>query len=156
MLLPDHRIRALVEAGELGIDPWWPHLLQPASVDVTLGDQFIINGEPRRACELILFPGSFALAHTRQHISLPPDLAAQVDGKSTWGRRGLLIHSTAGWIDPGFQGQITLELSNVSSQKIVLTPGVPIAQLVVFRMESAAERPYAGKYQGQTGVTPAR
>jgi dCTP deaminase len=96
------------------------------------------------------------LGHTTERVRIPDYLAAQVDGKSTWGRRGLLIHSTAGWIDPGFEGQITLELSNVSSEKIVLTAGVPIAQLVIFRMESAAERPYSGKYQGQTGVTPAR
>jgi dCTP deaminase len=155
MLLPDHRIRALVEAGELGISPWRPELLQPASVDVTRGSQFVVNGAPRW-CEVTLHPGRFVLGHTTERVRIPDYLAAQVDGKSTWGRRGLLIHSTAGWIDPGFEGQITLELSNVSSEKIVLTAGVPIAQLVIFRMESAAERPYSGKYQGQTGVTPAR
>jgi hypothetical protein len=101
---PDHRIRALVEAGELGISLWRSELLQPASVDVTLGSQSVVNGGPRW-CEVALHPSRFVQGHTTEHVRIPDYLAAQVDGKSTWGRRGLLIHSTAGGSSPGSEAR---------------------------------------------------
>lgn len=187
MLLPDHRIRALAESGRLVIHPWRPDLLQPASIDVTLGDEFVWRGrddmrllptvtvapwarsnrsvaqwvEHRHAGPLDLLPGQFVLATTREYVALPDDISAQVDGKSTWGRRGLMIHCTAGWVDAGFRGTITLEVANLSQEIIPLTPGDPIGQIKFFRMEAPADRPYGhpslqSRYQGQLGATPAR
>jgi dCTP deaminase len=107
--------------------------------------------------QVTLHPGAFLLASTVELVRLGPGLAAQLDGVSTNGRLGLMVHSTAGWVDPGFYGQLTLELSNVNPRwPIVLTPGMRIAQLCVFRCSSPAITPYRGRYQGQTGPWAAR
>lgn len=181
MLLPDHEIRALLAAGEV-LRPHDLALIQPASVDVRLGSRFEVFGTsqayyvidpsrsqpdltrtviPRGDDALVLHPGELALGATLETVTVPPGLAVQLNGKSSLGRLGLVVHSTAGWIDPGFCGQVTLELSCLAPLPILLRPGMPIAQLSFFRLESAAQRPYGApglgsRYQGQQGPTPAR
>lgn len=170
VLLPDHEIRAAIEAGHVGVDPYDPSLVQPASIDVRLGESLLLfrkgPGETDKIVippddGFILKPGGFVLACTLEAFTLPPDIAGRIEGKSSVGRLGLLVHSTAGWIDPGFTGQVTLELSNVAPSPVRLWPGMRIGQLCLFRMSSAAERPYGSpglgsRYQGQRGPTPAR
>jgi dCTP deaminase len=173
MLLPDHEIAAAVEAGRIGIDPWDPRLVQPASLDIRVGEEFTArvyepapdeNSVGRWVTRVHhgpfdLRPGKFALAHTLETVTLPADLAGRVEGKSSLGRLGLIIHTTAGWIDPGFTGEITLELRNVAEETIPLVPGQRIGQLNFMRLTSPAKRPYGSPglgshYQGQRGVTP--
>jgi dCTP deaminase len=181
VILTDSGIRWQVEAGTLRIDPFNEDLLQPASLDVTLGNRFVVfdrhereyvdprNPELNRgrvvevggAQPFILHPGGFALGYTTERISLPVNLAAQLAGKSSLGRCGLQLHATAGWIDPGFDGQLTLELSNVNSQPIRLWPGDPIGQVCFIKCDGDCWRPYGhpdrqSRYQGQEGPTPAR
>lgn len=181
MLLPDHEILTAVESGRVGIDPWDPSLVQPASLDVRLGEEFraricdpatleITNGASkvlvRRSEDRVhrgpidLLPGQFVLAHTLETITLPADIAARVEGKSSLARLGLLTHATAGFADPGFSGQITLELFNLSQENIPLVPGQPIGQLCFIPLTSPAKRPYGspgvGHYQGQTGARASR
>lgn len=181
MLLSDHDIRDAVETGRLGIDPFDPALIQPSSVDVRMDKFFrvfnnskythidpklempdlttlveVADGEP-----FVLHPGEFVLASTLETFSLPADLAGRLEGKSSLGRLGLLTHSTAGFIDPGFSGHITLELSNVANLPISLWPGMKVGQLALFAMTSPAETPYGtgalgSKYQGQRGPTPSK
>lgn len=181
MLLSDRDIRAELDSGHLGIDPFDPELVQPSSVDVRLDSLFRVfnntrythidpalqqdeltslvqvpEGEP-----FVLHPGEFVLGSTMERCSLPADLAGRLEGKSSLGRLGLLTHSTAGFIDPGFDGHITLELSNVANLPITLWPGMKIGQLCLFRLTSPAENPYGSakvgsKYQGQRGPTPSR
>jgi dCTP deaminase len=181
MLLSDRDIRAEVEAGRLAVEPWDPVLVQPSSVDVRLDRIFrVFNNsrythidpalqqddlttvvEPEGDEPFVLHPGEFVLGSTLEVVTLPDDLAGRLEGKSSLGRLGLLTHSTAGFIDPGFTGHITLELSNVANLPITLWPGMKIGQLCLFRLSSPAEHPYGSaiygsRYQGQRGPTPSR
>lgn len=181
VLLSDRDIRAALAAGHLGIEPFDPALVQPSSVDVRLDRYFRVFNNSRythidpalQQDELttlveaedgqpfVLHPGEFVLGSTLERCDLPDDLAGRLEGKSSLGRLGLLTHSTAGFIDPGFTGHITLELSNVANLPITLWPGMKIGQLCLFRLSSPAENPYgsaavASKYQGQRGPTPSR
>jgi dCTP deaminase len=179
MVLPDHEIRRLVEEGRIGIDPYDPALLQPSSLDVRVDRLFRVfrnsrypyidvRQEQPELTELveiddeepfILHPGEFVLGSTLETVRLPDDLVARLEGKSSLGRLGLLIHSTAGFIDPGFDGHVTLELSNVANLPITIYPGMKIGQLSFVQMAAPAETPYGAgplgsKYQGQRGPTP--
>ena len=181
MLLSDRDIRAEIDAGRVVLDPWDPAMVQPSSVDVRLDKFFRLfdnhkypvidpaedQPELTRLVEVdpadgfVLHPGEFVLGSTLEQVTLPDDLAARVEGKSSLGRLGLLTHSTAGFIDPGFSGHITLELSNVANLPITLWPGMKIGQLCLIRLSSPAENPYGSaavgsKYQGQRGPTPSR
>jgi dCTP deaminase len=181
MLLSDRDIRAEIDAGRVGVAPFDPGMVQPSSVDVRLDrffrvfenhryphiDPSIEQPDLTRAIEapdeepFILHPGEFALASTYEVITLPDDVAGRLEGKSSLGRLGLLTHSTAGFIDPGFSGHVTLELSNVATLPIKLWPGMKIGQLCLFRLSSPAEHPYGSavygsRYQGQRGPTPSR
>ncbi len=157
MILSDTDIAQRLADGSLMIDPLDYSIdpIQPASVDLRLSDCKLSNGTRW------IFPGEFLLASTLETVRIPPDLVAQVNGKSSLGRLGLSVHITAGFIDPGFQGQITLELHNCSNASIRLERRMKICQLVVQRLTSPAERPYGhptrrSKYQNQTGITPSR
>ena len=181
MLLNDRDIIAAVESGRLVVDPWDAELLQPSSVDVRLDRYFrVFNNtqythidpglqqdeltsliEPKGDDPFVLHPGEFVLGSTLEVVTLPDDLAGRLEGKSSLGRLGLLTHSTAGFIDPGFTGHLTLELSNVANLPIMLWPGMKIGQLCLFRLSSAARNPYGSaaagsRYQGQRGPTPSR
>ncbi|HEX3336375.1 MAG TPA: dCTP deaminase [Jatrophihabitans sp.] len=181
MLLSDRDIRAEVEAGRMSVEPWDAGLVQPSSVDVRLDrffrvfnnsrythidpsiqqDELTALVEPEGDEPFVLHPGEFVLGSTLEIVTLPDDLAGRLEGKSSLGRLGLLTHSTAGFIDPGFSGHITLELSNVANLPIILWPGMKIGQLCVFRLSSPAEHPYGSaiygsRYQGQRGPTPSR
>ena len=181
MLLSDRDLTAELKAGNLGIEPFEPALVQPSSIDFRLDHMFrVFNNhlythiDPAiRQDELtalvevadgeafVLHPGEFVLASTLEVITLGNSLAGRVEGKSSLGRLGLLTHSTAGFIDPGFSGHITLELSNVANLPIKLWPGMKIGQLCIMRLSSEAEHPYGSavygsRYQGQRGPTPSR
>ena len=181
MLLSDIDIENFIDAGEINITPYNRSLLQPSSIDVRLGRQFRIFNSHRYThidpaqeqdelttlVELssfgcfILHPGEFALASTKETITLPDTVAARLEGKSSLGRLGLMNHSTAGFIDPGFSGQITLELSNVSNLPIKLYPGMRIGQVCFFPLYSPVKHPYgdeclASKYQHQRGPPPSQ
>lgn len=181
MLLSDREIKARVAAGELGLDPFDPSLIQPASIDVRLDrffrvfnnsrythiDPSIQQDELTELAEVadgdafVLHPGEFVLGSTFEEVSLPGDLAGRLEGKSSLGRLGLLTHSTAGFIDPGFTGHITLELSNAANLPITLWPGMKVGQLCLFSLTSPSEHPYGSaiygsRYQGQRGPTPSR
>lgn len=161
MQLPDWRIAECIASGEIGLDPFVIDNIQPASIDIRLGDQFrtengLLFGVRKGLCEA-LYPNQFLLGHTLEHLSLPAWLAARVEGKSSIGRRGIAIHVTAGFVDPGFEGQLTLELKNMSTTKqFQLWPGMLIAQISFHELSDAARRPYGhpdlgSHYQGQTG-----
>ncbi len=181
MLLSDRDIRARIEAGLVVLDPFDPGMVQPSSVDVRLDRYFRLFDNHKypaidpaeeqpdltRLVEVaaddpfILHPGEFVLASTLETVSLPDDLAARVEGKSSLGRLGLLTHATAGFVDPGFNGHVTLELSNVATLPIRLWPGMKIGQLCFFELSSPAEHPYGSAkrgshYQGQRGPTASR
>ncbi|MCY9786999.1 dCTP deaminase [Nocardiopsis sp. EMB25] len=181
MLLSDRDIRSEIDAGRVRIDPFDPGLVQPSSIDVRLDRYFRVfenhkyphidpsveQPDLTRLVEtdgdeaFVLHPGEFVLASTYEVVSLPDDIASRLEGKSSLGRLGLLTHSTAGFIDPGFSGHVTLELSNVATLPIKLYPGMKIGQLCMFRLSSAAEHPYGSarygsRYQGQRGPTPSR
>jgi dCTP deaminase len=181
MLLSDRDLLGEIESGRLGIDPFDRTLVQPSSVDVRLDRFFrVFNNyrythidpaeqqddltalvEPAAGDPFVLHPGEFVLGSTFEIVTLPDTLAGRLEGKSSLGRLGLLTHSTAGFIDPGFTGHITLELSNVANLPITLWPGMKIGQLCLFRLSSAAEFPYGSavygsRYQGQRGPTPSR
>ena len=181
MLLSDRYLRAELAAGRLGIDPFDPQLIQPSSIDVRLDRLFRVFNNSRythidpaqqqdELTELVevadgdpfvLHPGEFVLGATLERLALPDDLAGRLEGKSSLGRLGLLTHSTAGFIDPGFDGHITLEPSNVANLPITLWPGMKIGQLCLFRLSSPAETPYGSarvgsKYQGQRGPTASK
>ena len=181
MLLSDRDLHEAISSGRLGLTPYDRAMLQPASVDVRLDRQFRVfenhrtsridpaqeqpeltrlvepgDGEP-----FVLHPGEFVLASTYELVSLPDDLAARLEGKSSLGRLGLVTHSTAGFIDPGFEGHVTLELSNLATLPILLWPGMKVGQLAVFQMTGPAEFPYGSavrgsRYQGQRGPTASR
>lgn len=164
-MLCDATIRSLVRDDDIVIKPLPQHrAFQPASVDLRLGSQFwLITSDGvlslRPVDDVVtLEPGDCVLGHTEEWIGLPADIVGRVEGKSTWGRRFLMVHSTAGFIDPGFTGQITLELKNISPRKIELRVGVAIAQISFERLDKPAARPYGhpelnSHYQGQTGAT---
>ena len=167
MILSDGELRDLIRKGELEIEPLEDLQIQPASVDITLGNTFsIIEDLPGGIIvpksdiaykvittdKYLLLPGQFVLATTREYIKLPNNLTAFVEGRSSWGRLGLFIQN-AGWVDPGFEGEITLELFNANKCAIELSEGLRIGQLVFAQMKRDAEKPYVGKYQGQKTAT---
>jgi len=179
MVLADRTIRRLIADGRIEIDPYDETLMQPSSLDVRVDRLFRVfrnsrypfidvKADQSDLTELvevaddepfILHPGEFVLGSTLERVKLPDDLVARLEGKSSLGRLGLLIHSTAGFIDPGFDGHVTLELSNVASLPITIYPGMKIGQLSFVQMTEPAERPYGStgmgsKYQGQRGPTP--
>lgn len=181
VLLSDRDIRAEIASGRVGCEPFTEAMIQPSSVDVRL-DKFFRTFENHKysvidpsieQAELtrevvaegsepfILHPGEFVLASTYEVITLPDDIAGRLEGKSSLGRLGLLTHSTAGFIDPGFSGHITLELSNVANLPVKLFPGMKIGQLCLIKLSSPAEHPYGSekygsRYQGQRGPTASR
>ncbi|MFB7905349.1 dCTP deaminase [Kitasatospora sp. NPDC056076] len=181
MLLSDKDIRTEIDLGRVALDPFDPSMIQPSSIDVRLDRFFRVFEnhkyphidpseeqpdltrlvEPDGDEAFILHPGEFVLASTYEVITLPDDVASRLEGKSSLGRLGLLTHSTAGFIDPGFSGHVTLELSNVATLPIKLYPGMKIGQLCLFRLSSPSEHPYGSarygsRYQGQRGPTPSR
>ncbi len=181
MVLSDRAIRRLVEDGRIGIEPYDATLMQPSSLDVRVDRLFRVFRNSRypyidvkleqeeltervevAADEaFILPPGEFVLGSTLERVRLPDDLVARLEGKSSLGRLGLLIHSTAGFIDPGFDGHVTLELSNVANLPITIYPSMKIGQLSFMQLSEPAETPYGSgqlgsKYQGQRGPTPSR
>ena len=181
MVLSDRMISRLVAEGRIGIDPFDDALVQPSSVDVRADRYFRVFRNARypyidvkRPMEdltelveidddgpFILHPGEFVLGSTLERVTLPDDLVARLEGKSSLGRLGLLIHSTAGFIDPGWDGHVTLELSNVANLPITIYVGMKIGQLSIVQMTDPAESPYGSsglgsKYKGQTGPTPSR
>jgi dCTP deaminase len=181
VVLSDRTIAALIADGRIEIDPYDDALLQPSSVDVRVDRYFRVFHNARypyidvkepqeeltEQVELtderafILHPGEFVLGSTLERVKLPDDLVARLDGKSSLGRLGLLIHSTAGFIDPGFDGHVTLELSNVANLPITIYHGMKIGQLSFMQLSEPASAPYGSsglgsKYQGQRGPTPSR
>lgn len=181
MLLSDRDLRKELDEGRLELDPLDAAMIQPSSIDVRLDrffrvfdnskythidpsqqqDELTSPVEVRDDDPFVLHPGEFVLGSTYESVRLPEDLAGRLEGKSSLGRLGLLTHSTAGFIDPGFTGHITLELSNVANLPITLWPGMKIGQLCLFRLSSPAEHPYGSqaagsRYQGQRGPTPSR
>ena len=181
MLLSDGDIRKQLDAGRIKLNPLTLDLLQPSSIDVRLDRFFRLfdnhkypfidpreqQDELTRFVEVasdeafILHPGEFVLGSTFEYVSLPNDIAARLEGKSSLGRLGLLTHSTAGFVDPGFEGHVTLELSNVATLPIKLWPGMKIGQLCFFQLSSPSENPYGSekygsRYQGQRGPTASR
>lgn len=181
MILSDRTMREAIAAGRIVIDPFDESMIQPSSIDMRL-DRFFrvflnhtmpvidVKQNLEELTQLVeitddqpfvLHPGEFVLGATYERIGVPDDLVARVEGKSSLGRLGLLIHSTAGFIDAGFDGHITLELSNVATLPIKLWPGMKIGQLCFFRLSSPAEHPYGAevygsRYQNQRGPTPSR
>jgi dCTP deaminase len=180
-VLSDGTIVRLVEEGRIKIDPWDAGMVQPASLDLRLGDSFrvfhnhkvtaidlreppanlteqikIAEGEP-----FVIHPGEFCLGRTLEHVQLPDDIVARIEGKSSIGRLGLIVHATAGFCDPGWRGTLTLELNNLTRVPIRLYAGLPIAQLSFMTLDAPAERPYGheqlgSKYQGQVEATESR
>ncbi|MEZ5084826.1 MAG: dCTP deaminase [Tessaracoccus sp.] len=181
MLLSDRDILAEVASGGIHLDPWDEAMVQPASVDVRIDTFFRVFEnhryatidpaeeqpeltrlvEPPAGEPFILHPGEFVLASTLELVTLGTSVAARLEGKSSLGRLGILTHSTAGFIDPGFSGHVTLELSNMATLPVKLWPGMKIGQLCFFRLTSPPENPYGSekygsRYQGQRGPTPSR
>ena len=180
-VLSDGTIRRLVDEGRIVIDPWDPEMVQPASVDVRLGGSFRVfhnhriqvidledppsdltehvevgDGEP-----FVIHPGEFVLGRTHEIVEIPTDIVCRIEGKSSLGRLGLIVHATAGFVDPGFKGSLTLEITNFNSVPIVLRPGLPIAQLSFMALDRDAERPYGhpelgSHYHGQVEATESR
>lgn len=181
MLLSDRDILDQINQGRIGLDPYDPAMIQPSSIDVRLDRLFRVfdnhkyphidpaadQSDLTREVEIsgdetfVLHPGEFVLGSTYEFVTLPNDIAARLEGKSSLGRLGLLTHSTAGFIDPGFTGHVTLELANVATLPIILYPGMKIGQLGFFTLSSPADHPYGSAeygshYQGQRGPTPSR
>lgn len=181
MILSDRDIRAEIDAGRILIEPFVPEAVQPSSVDLHLGNRFRVFRNNRTAVidprveqpeltelveisgdePFILHPGEFALGATFERVGLPDDLVARLEGKSSLGRLGLLIHSTAGYVDPGWEGTLTLELSNVANLPIKLYDGMKIGQISFQRMTSPVEVAYGderlgSRYRGQTDPTASR
>ena len=180
-VLSDGTIRRLVADGRVVIDPWDPDMVQPASVDLRLGDSFRVfhnhlapaidlDRPPEHLTELIVIdsgksfvihPGEFVLGATLERVQLPDDVVARIEGKSSLGRLGLIVHATAGFVDPGFAGTLTLEITNLTRIPIILWPGKPIAQLSFMALDRPAERPYGhpelgSHYHGQVAATESR
>ena len=180
-VLSDGTIRRLVEDGRIKIDPWDEALVQPASVDLRLGDSFrVFHNHRVTAIDLrdppsdlteqvivdedepfVIHPGEFALGRTMEWVELPDDIVARIEGKSSLGRLGLIVHATAGFCDPGWKGTLTLELANLTRVPILLYHGLAIAQLSFMALDVPAERPYGHEelgshYQGQVDATASR
>ena len=177
-VLSDGTIRRLVEDGRIVVDPWDPELVQPASVDLRLGNSFrVFHNHRTTAIDLrepptnltegvsgemfVIHPGEFVLGVTAEYVELPDDIVARIEGKSSLGRLGLIVHATAGFVDPGFKGTLTLEITNLTRVPIKLYPGLLIAQLSFMTLDAPAERPYGSEalgshYQGQTAATESR
>ena len=170
MILSDKTIKRMIEEKSLVIEPVDDEQIQPASVDIRLGNTFSVVEDTSSgiitlgdeigyktitADKYLIMPGQFVLATTKEYFELPDDLTAFVDGRSSLGRMGLFIQN-AGWVDPGFKGEITLELFNANRCAIELTAGRRVGQLVFAKMDDKALRPYDGKYQGQRGATGSR
>jgi dCTP deaminase len=181
VLLSDRDILAEIRAKRISVEPYDEAMIQPSSIDFRLDRYFRVFEnhryphidpaadqsdltrmvEPDGDEPFILHPGEFVLGSTHEVVTLPDDIAARVEGKSSLGRLGLLTHATAGFVDPGFSGHVTLELANVATLPIKLYPGMKIGQLCFFRLSSPAEHPYGSakygsRYQGQRGPTPSR
>lgn len=181
MILSDRSIREEVASQRILIEPFDDSCVQPSSVDLHVDRYFrVFRNHTQRVIDvkddqeeltelievfedeaLILHPGEFVLGSTSERIGLPEDLVGRLEGKSSLGRLGLLIHTTAGFVDPGFTGYLTLELSNVANLPITVYPGMKIGQISFLRMTTSAEHPYGSselgsKYQGQRGPTPSR
>ncbi len=181
MVLSDRTIREEIAAGRLVIDPFEDRFVQPASVDLRLGREFRVfrnyrlpyidvKKEMPELTELevidegtpfILHPGEFVLAVTLERVEIPDDIVGRLDGKSSLGRLGLIVHSTAGFVDPGFKGRLTLELTNVANLPITLYYAMSVSQISFSRLSTPADRPYGSaasgsKYQGQSGPEPSR
>ncbi|NQY56231.1 MAG: dCTP deaminase [Ilumatobacteraceae bacterium] len=183
MILSDRTMREQIATGRIVIEPFDDALIQPSSIDVRISPLFrvfrnhtravidvkqdmadlteLIELDPDSDDPFILHPGEFVLGSTLERIGMPNDIVGRVDGKSSLGRLGLLIHSTAGFVDPGFDGHITLELANVASLPITLYPGMKIGQISFMQMTTPADEPYGAsalgsKYHGQRGPTPSR
>ncbi len=180
-VLSDGTIRRLVADGHVRIDPWDDAMVQPASVDLRLGTSFRVfhnhritaidlADPPRNLTEhveveddesFVIHPGEFVLGRTQEHVELPNDIVARIEGKSSLGRLGLIVHATAGFVDPGFKGTLTLEITNLTRVPIILWPGKPIAQLSFMALDRPAERPYGhpdlgSHYHGQVEATESR
>jgi len=180
-VLSDGTITRLVEEGRIKIDPWDPALVQPASVDLRLGDTFRVfhnhrvtsidlRQPPENLTEevrisegesFVIHPGEFCLGRTLEWVELPPDIVARIEGKSSLGRLGLIVHATAGFCDPGWNGTLTLELHNLTRVPIKLYPGLLIAQLSFMSLDAPAVHPYGSAalgshYQGQREATESR
>ena len=180
-VLSDGTIRRLVDEGRVRIEPWDPGMVQPASVDVRLGNSFRVfhnfrvpaidlADPPRNLTELVevadgesfvIHPGEFVLGRTEEWVELPDDIVARIEGKSSLGRLGLIVHATAGFVDPGWKGTLTLEITNLTRVPIVLWPGKPIAQVSFMTLDRPAERPYGhpdlgSHYHGQVDATESR
>ena len=180
-VLSDGTIRRLVEDGHIRIDPWDPAMVQPASVDLRLGTSFrVFHNHRITAVDLgdppselteqvviedggtfVIHPGEFCLGRTEEWVELPDDVVARIEGKSSLGRLGLIVHATAGFVDPGFKGTLTLEIANLTRVPIKLYTGLPIAQLSFMTLDEPAEHPYGSPelgshYQGQTAATESR
>jgi dCTP deaminase len=181
LVLSDRTIREEISAGRLVIDPFDDRLVQPASVDLRLGREFRVFRNYRlpyidvkkempeltelevieESVPFILHPGEFVLAVTLERVEIPDDLVGRLDGKSSLGRLGLIVHSTAGFVDPGFKGRLTLELTNVANLPITLYYSMPVSQISFARLSTPADQPYGAgargsKYQGQAGPEPSR
>jgi dCTP deaminase len=179
VVLSDRTIRAEIDSGRIVIEPFDPELIQPSSIDVRVDRRFRVFHNARYPYidvrqpmddlteavtveedrPFILHPGEFVLGQTLERVTLPDDLVARLEGKSSLGRLGLLIHSTAGFVDSGFSGNLTLELSNVANLPITIYHGMPIGQISFMRMDGPVENPYGSrgnKYQGQVEPTPSR
>jgi dCTP deaminase len=180
-VLSDGTIRRLVEDGRIRIDPWDPAMVQPASVDLRLGNSFrVFHNHRITAVDLgdppselteqvivddggtfVIHPGEFCLGRTLEWVELPDDVLARVEGKSSLGRLGLIVHATAGFVDPGWKGTLTLEFANLTRIPIKLAPGLAIAQLSFMGLDAPAQRPYGSPglcshYQGQVAATESR
>ncbi|MEA2303401.1 MAG: dCTP deaminase [Solirubrobacteraceae bacterium] len=180
-VLSDGTIRRLVAEGAIKLDPWDPGMVQPASVDLRLGDSFRVfhnfrvesidlADPPTNLTEhvkvadgesFVIHPGEFVLGRTLEWVELPDDVVARIEGKSSLGRLGLIVHATAGFVDPGWRGTLTLEITNLTRVPIVLWPGKPIAQLSFMTLDAPAERPYGhpdlgSHYHGQVDATESR
>jgi dCTP deaminase len=180
-VLSDGTIRRLVAEGRVRIEPWDETMVQPASVDLRLGTSFRVfhnhrisaidlADPPKNLTELVeigdadsfvIHPGEFVLGSTQEQVELPNDIVARIEGKSSLGRLGLIVHATAGFVDPGFKGTLTLEITNLTRVPIILWPGKPIAQLSFMALDQAAERPYGhpdlgSHYHGQVDATESR
>jgi dCTP deaminase len=181
VILSDRTLREQIAAGRIIIEPFDEHCVQPSSIDVKIGPFFrVFRNHTARVIDVkedmtsltelveiaddgvfMLHPGEFVLGSTLERIVVPDDMVSRIDGKSSLGRLGLIIHSTAGFIDPGFDGHVTLELTNIATLPITLYPNMKIGQVSFMQMTTPADRPYGqgargSKYQGQRGPTPSR
>jgi dCTP deaminase len=180
-VLSDGTIRRLIAEGRVRVEPFDDTMVQPASIDLRLGSSFRVfhnhrigaidlADPPRNLTEhveiaeeesFVIHPGEFVLGRTQEHVELPDDVVARIEGKSSLGRLGLIVHATAGFVDPGFKGTLTLEITNLTRVPIILWPGKPIAQLSFMALDQPAERPYGhpdlgSHYHGQVEATESR